>query len=83
MLLDLRLPRLDGLEVLKAIKHSERLKAIPVVVLTSSESENDIQTAYLNGANIYLVKPLGFGEFFELIRMVISWLVRDRLRRKD
>jgi two-component system response regulator len=83
VLLDLRLPRLDGLEVLKAIKRSERLKAIPVVVLTSSESETDIQTAYLSGANIYLVKPLSFGEFAELIRMVTTWLVRDRLLRKD
>jgi two-component system response regulator len=83
VLLDLRLPRLDGLEVLKAIKRSERLKVIPVVVLTSSESENDVQTAYLNGANIYLVKPLGFGEFSELIRMVTSWLVKVRLPKKD
>ena len=83
VLLDLRLPRLDGLEVLKAIKRSERLKAIPVVVLTSSESETDIQTAYLSGANIYLVKPLSFGEFAELIRMVVTWLVKDRLLRKD
>jgi two-component system response regulator len=83
VLLDLRLPRLDGLEVLKAIKRSERLKVIPVVVLTSSESETDIQTAYLNGANIYLVKPLSFGEFSELIRMVTSWLIKVRLPRKD
>jgi two-component system response regulator len=83
VLLDLRLPRLDGLAVLKEIKHSEALKVIPVVVLTSSASENDVQTAYLNGANIYLVKPLGFGEFSELIRMVTSWLVKARLPRKD
>jgi two-component system response regulator len=83
VLLDLRLPRLDGLEVLKAIKRSERLKVIPVVVLTSSESETDVQTAYLSGANIYLVKSLGFGEFAELIRMVTSWLIKARLPRKD
>jgi two-component system response regulator len=83
VLLDLRLPRLDGLAVLKAIKHSEALKVIPVVVLTSSESETDVQTAYLSGANIYLVKPLGFGEFSELIRMVTAWLIKARLPKKD
>jgi len=82
VLLDLRLPRVDGQEVLKTIKQSVALKAIPVVVLTSSESENDVHTAYLNGANIYLVKPLGFGEFSELIRKVISWLVKSRLPKK-
>jgi two-component system response regulator len=79
VLLDLRLPRVDGQEVLKAIKQSETLKVIPVVVLTSSESENDVITAYRNHANSYLVKPLGFGEFSALIRTVSSyWFVQNR-----
>jgi len=72
VLLDLRLPKLDGQEVLKAIKQSETLKAIPVAVLTSSESEYDIDTAYRNQANSYLVKPLGFAEFYEMIRRLTS-----------
>jgi CheY-like chemotaxis protein len=72
VLLDLRLPKLDGQEVLKAIKQSETLKAIPVTVLTSSESEHDIDTAYRNHANSYLVKPLGFAEFYEMIRRLTS-----------
>jgi len=83
VLLDLRLPKLDGQEVLKAIKQSETLKAIPVAVLTSSESEYDIDTAYRNQANSYLVKPLGFAEFYEMIRRLTSWLAKFRLPRKD
>jgi two-component system response regulator len=79
VLLDLRLPRVDGQEVLKAIKQSEALKAIPVVVLTTSESEYDVVIAYRNYANSYLVKPLGFGEFSELLRELCTyWLVTNR-----
>ncbi len=84
VLLDLRLPRIDGQEVLKAIKQSEALKAIPVVVLTSSESENDVVTAYRNYANSYLIKPLGFGEFSELLRELSTyWLVKNSLPEKE
>ena len=83
VLLDLRLPKLEGQEVLKSIKKSERLKEIPVVVLTTSNSEYDVHMAYLNGANIYLVKPLGFAEFYEMIRRLTSWLAKFRLPRKD
>ena len=79
VLLDLRLPKLDGHEVLIAIKQSEELKSIPVVVLTTSESESDVTQAYRNYANSYLVKPMSFGEFSELIRELCSyWLVRNR-----
>ena len=79
VLLDLRLPKLDGHEVLIAIKQSEKLKSIPVVVLSTSENESDISKAYRNQANSYLVKPMGFGEFSELIRELGSyWLVRNR-----
>ena len=84
VLLDLRLPRVDGQEVLKAIKQSETLKAIPVVVLTSSESENDVVIAYRNYANSYLVKPLGFGGCSALLRELSTyWLVRNRRPGKE
>jgi CheY-like chemotaxis protein len=67
ILLDLRLPRVDGIDVLKAIKEDERLKSIPVVVLTTSEAEKDVAKAYYHHANSYLVKPVGFDEFKQLM----------------
>jgi CheY-like chemotaxis protein len=75
IILDLRLPKLDGHEVLKEIKNSEELKTIPVVVLTTSKNEYDLKKAYLNHANSYLVKPLGFDKFQQMIRdLGIYWL---------
>ena len=67
ILLDLRLPRVDGIDVLKAIKENDDLKTIPVVVLTTSEAEKDVARAYYNHANSYLVKPVGFEEFKKLM----------------
>lgn len=67
ILLDLRLPRVDGMEVLKTIKEDENLQRIPVVVLTTSEAEKDVAKAYLNHANSYLVKPVGFEDFRNLM----------------
>ena len=67
ILLDLRLPRVDGIDVLKAIKEDDHLKSIPVVVLTTSEAEKDVAKAYYNHANSYLVKPVGFEEFKKLM----------------
>ncbi len=67
ILLDLRLPRMDGLEVLRLIKENERLKTIPVVVLSTSDAERDMTEAYKNHANSYLVKPLGFEDFQQLM----------------
>ena len=67
ILLDLRLPRVDGIDVLKAIKEDDSLKTIPVVVLTTSEAEKDVAKAYYNHANSYLVKPVGFDEFKRLM----------------
>lgn len=63
ILLDLKLPKVDGLEVLKIIKSDSRLKVIPVVVLTTSKAERDRAMAYEANANSYLVKPLDFGSF--------------------
>jgi len=75
ILLDLRLPGVDGIEVLKAIKEDDVLKIIPVVVLTTSEAEKDVTGAYYNHANSYLVKPVGFEEFRKLMDDLSSyWL---------
>ncbi len=67
ILLDLRLPRVDGIDVLKSIKEDPNLKSIPVVVLTTSEAEKDVAKAYYNHANSYLVKPVGFEDFKKLM----------------
>jgi CheY-like chemotaxis protein len=67
ILLDLRLPRVDGLDVLKTIKEDPDLKSIPVVVLTTSEAEKDVARAYYNHANSYLVKPVGYEDFRKLM----------------
>ena len=74
--LDLRLPKVDGLDVLKAIKTDEKMKVIPVVVLTSSNAEKDIAESYRLGANSYLVKPLDFEKFTRLASVAQSyWLM--------
>jgi CheY-like chemotaxis protein len=67
ILLDLRLTRVDGLEVLRAVKRHEELRAVPVVVLTSSEASRDIAQAYQEHVNSYLVKPVGYEEFRKLM----------------
>lgn len=67
ILLDLRMPRIDGLEVLKTIKSDSDLANIPVVILTTSAAEADVARAYSSHANSYLVKPLDFEKFSELI----------------
>jgi CheY-like chemotaxis protein len=67
ILLDLRLPKVDGLEVLQRIKEDPDLKAIPTVVLTTSSAESDMVNAYANGAGSYLVKPVDFAKFTKLL----------------
>ncbi|MDX9925118.1 MAG: response regulator [Ignavibacteriaceae bacterium] len=67
VLLDLRLPKIDGIAVLKKIKTMPELKKIPVVVLTSSESPKDIESSYSNYVNSYLVKPIDFSKFHKLL----------------
>ncbi len=75
ILLDLRLPRVDGLQVLKAIKESVELRVIPVVILTTSEAEKDVAWAYRHHANSYLVKPVGYAEFSKLMEdLGFYWL---------
>ncbi len=67
ILLDLKLPKVDGHEVLRVIKSEERLKLIPVVVLTSSREERDLVESYNLGVNAYVVKPVDFGEFMKAV----------------
>lgn len=79
ILLDLRLPKIDGLEVLAEIKKSETLSSIPVVILTTSNAERDVSAAYRNKANSYLVKPIGFTEFSEMLNdLGFYWLAWNR-----
>ncbi|CAN0394613.1 unnamed protein product [Phaeothamnion confervicola] len=75
ILLDLKMPVVDGHEVLRQIKQVEHLKRIPVVVLSSSKEEGDLAMCYDNGANSYLVKPVSFDGFLEVVQQVDSyWL---------
>jgi len=79
ILLDLRLPMVDGHEVLKAIKASEELKELPVVILTTSQNESDIAKAYSQHANSYLVKPMGSDKFLEMVNILGTyWLKWNR-----
>lgn len=73
ILLDLNLPRMGGQEVLKTLKSDDNFKHIPVIVLTTSDSQEEILTAYNLGANCYVCKPLGLQEFMELIRTMENY----------
>jgi len=76
ILLDLKMPKVDGLEVLKRIKADEETKVIPVVVLTSSKENPDIEQAYLLGANSYMVKPVEFDNFTQAVAEIgMYWLL--------
>jgi len=76
LLLDLKLPKVDGLEVLKQVKSDDRLKTIPVVVLTSSKEEKDMIASYQLGVNAYVVKPVDFHEFVNAIKELgVFWAV--------
>lgn len=70
ILLDINLPKVDGMEVLAEIKSDEKLKTIPVVMLTTSDSENDIIRSYNNHANCYITKPVDFAKFMEVVQMI-------------
>jgi len=76
LLLDLKLPKVDGLEVLKQIRSDERLKMIPVVVLTSSHEEKDMMRSYQLGVNAYVVKPVDFHEFVNAVKELgVFWAI--------
>lgn len=74
VLLDIKMPRMDGIEVLKAIRQDPNLKKIPVVMLTSSREENDLVRTYEMGVNAYVVKPVDFNQFVDAVKQLgIFW----------
>jgi len=76
VLLDLKLPKVGGLEVLQRLRADDRTKLVPVVILTSSKEDQDLINGYLNGANSYIRKPVDFTAFIESVRQLgIYWLV--------
>lgn len=76
ILLDLKLPKLGGIEVLKKVREDVRTRYVPVVILTSSSEEEDIVASLLNGANSYVRKPVDFGRFVEQVqRLQVYWLL--------
>lgn len=79
ILLDLKLPRVDGLEVLRRIRQDDRVKLVPVVILTSSDEERDRISGYELGANSYINESMDFGEFSEAVRRLgLYWLILNR-----
>ncbi len=79
ILLDLKLPKVDGLEVLKIIKSEPVMKIIPIVVLTSSNEESDMIESYKLGVNSYIVKPVDFNKFVDSVRDIgLYWLLLNR-----
>jgi CheY-like chemotaxis protein len=80
LILDIKMPRMDGIEVLRAIRSDERLKMIPVVMLTASREEQDVVQSYELGSNAYVVKPVKFTEFIEAMKhLAIFWAVLNEL----
>lgn len=82
VLLDLKLPKVDGLEVLRRIKSDPRTQTIPVVVLTSSREERDMAESYRLGVNSFIVKPVDFAQFMEAVRSVgLYWMLLNEAPR--
>lgn len=79
ILLDLKMPKVDGIEVLKKLKSDDRLRVVPVVVLTSSKEERDIMESYKLGVNAYIVKPVDFDKFVKAIAEIgFFWLLLNQ-----
>jgi CheY-like chemotaxis protein len=80
ILLDIKMPRMDGIEVLKAIRNDPLLKRLPVVMLTSSKEEPDLKRCYELGANAYVVKPVDFTDFIDAVKQVgVFWAVINEI----
>lgn len=80
VLLDIKMPKVDGIEVLRQIKADERTKHVPVVVMTSSNEERDVLESYRLGANSYIVKPVDFGAFVDVIAKIgLYWVLANRV----
>ncbi len=80
VLLDLKLPKVDGLEVLRQLKSNPRTRSIPVVILTSSKEERDLAQSYCNGANSYIQKPVDFDQFRDTIKKAgFYWLLINQV----
>ena len=83
-LLDLKLPKVDGLEVLKRLRADARTRLLPVVILTSSKEEQDVLSGYSLGANSYIRKPVDFTQFMEAVRQVgLYWLMMNESPPKE
>ena len=83
LILDLKMPRMDGIEVLEAIRNKPELKFLPIVMLTSSREEQDLVNSYKMGVNAYVVKPVDFNEFVEAIKQLgIFWVLINELPKQ-
>ena len=79
ILLDIKMPKVDGIEVLRRIKSEKTLSALPIVIMTSSNEERDLVESYSLGVNSYIVKPVQFGDFVETVaRIGLYWLLTNR-----
>lgn len=84
ILLDIKMPRMDGIEVLEAIRSNEKLKTIPIVMLTSSREEPDLKKCYALGVNAYVVKPVDFKDFMTAVKQIgIFWAILNELPQND
>lgn len=82
ILLDLNMPRIDGLSVLRSLKTRDELRRIPIVILTTSKEDRDINTAYDLGANSYIVKPVDFDNFLQVAQQIeLYWCITNELPR--
>jgi len=80
ILLDLKMPRMDGLEFMKIVKNDERFKYLPIIMLTSSKEETDLVASYKLGVNAYVVKPVDFANFSEIVKQIgVFWAIINEL----